>query len=83
MIVQRSHVRLNAVMYRISAPLWPPGLPATEFMSRWSRQIRLLRDARERCRRSALRAARADERLGRADQMMATRVTKSSLQRDE
>ena len=80
-IVQRRHAGLNAVMYRVSAPLWPPGVPPTAFMSRWQRQIRLLRDARERCRRAALWASSTDERLRRAAQVMASRRTTTSLPR--
>jgi DNA-binding transcriptional regulator GbsR (MarR family) len=81
-IVQRRHAGLTAVMYRVSAPPWPQGLPATAFMSRWQRQIRLLRDARERCRRAALRAARADERLRRAAELIASLPIKTSFPRD-
>ena len=79
-IVHRRHSGLNAVMYRVSSPLWPSGLPVTDFMNRWRRQIGLLRDARDRCRRAALCAAAADERLRRAEHVMAT-VRKTSFAR--
>jgi len=81
-IVQRRHSGLKAVMYHVSAPLLPPGLPGTEFMSRWRRQIGLLRDALERCDRAALRAARVDEKLRRAQQLLASRGAKRSFPRD-
>ena len=82
-IMQRRHAGLNAVMYRVSGPLWPPRLPGTQFMSRWWRQMRLVRNAHERCRRSALRAARADERIRRTGEIIAARRTNTSLPRDE
>jgi hypothetical protein len=82
MIVRQSHPSLNAVMYRVAPLLWQSGLPPTAFMIRWRRQIGLLRDAHDRCRRAALHAARASERIRQAEQLMAMRLPKNSLARD-
>jgi hypothetical protein len=81
-IVQRRHPGLGAVMCRVTAPPWPPGLPATTFMSRWQRQIGFLRSARERSRRAALRAADADQKLRRVEQLMASLNATASLPHD-
>jgi len=75
------HSGLGAVMCRLAAP-WPSGPPATAFMSRWQRQIGLLRSARERCRRAAVRAARAGDQLRRAEQLMASLPARAPFPRD-
>lgn len=81
-IVRRRHSGLGAVMCRVAAAPWPPGLPATAFMRRWQRQIGLLRNAHERCRRAALSTARAGDKLRRAEQLMASLNAKASFPRD-
>jgi hypothetical protein len=70
-IVQRRHPCLDAAMYRVSSPLYPPGVTPRQFIRRWKRQIDLVRTARARCRRYGSIAAAVDERVRRAAELLA------------
>jgi len=77
-IAQQPHANLSAVMYRLAAPQWSPGSMQTASIRRWRRQIRLLLEARERCLRAAVHAARTRERLDRTATLLATISAKDS-----
>src|SRR5262245_20751013 len=79
---QHRHGRLGGVLYRLVVPQLSPGTASIASTSRWRRQTLLMAEARVRCSRAAMRAARSDERLARTQALLAEICTARHVARD-